>query len=133
MTRLLTIIVTGLAVAGITAVTTVSGGQERPDLGAPASIEQTTQPATTAEPAATTEPETSDEAAPPAAGEQPVRRAEDSTELSTVDDDNDGQPNRLGQNDTSDNKASWITKVTRTGISRDVTASPATGTVASAD
>lgn len=113
MTRLLTIIITGLTVAGITAVTTASGGQQPPNLGEPVTIE------------ATTPSPQSDEAQPTQGVEQPARRAADSVELTTVaDDEPDRSPGPGTDPHTSDNKASWITKITQPGADRDATSEP---------
>lgn len=98
MTRLLAIVTAGLVVTGIAAVTSAGAPTTPPDLGEPAII-------------TSTEGDT-----------EPARRVEQPDVLTTEDDDSDPD----GPGPTSDNKASWITRV-----SRDATAAAPTARVAS--
>lgn len=85
MTRLLAIVAAGLVVTGIVAITSAGAQSSPPDLGESAVI-------------TSIEDDT-----------DPARRAEQPDALTTEDDDADPD----GPRPTNDNKASWITRVSR--------------------
>ena len=87
MTRLLAIVTAGLVVAGIAAATSAGAPTTPPDLGESVVITSTDSDT------------------------EPARRSEQPDVLTTEDDDSD--PDDPGP--TTDNRASWITRVSRTG------------------